>query len=121
MAVGGLMLPHGIAKIRHGIQAIRDMLLQSGLPESMAPLVFVGEVVAPILILLGFLTRPMALILAITMLFSIYLAYGTELFGLNQYGGLVTEVNFLFLAGSLALFFGGGGRYAVGGGEGRWN
>ncbi len=121
LAVGGLMLLHGIDKIRNGLGGIESMLADAGLPTVLAWGVFLGEVIAPVLILLGFLTRPFALILAITMLMSIYLAYGTHAFGLNQYGGLEIELNLLYFAGAMALFFSGGGRFSVTNGEGKWN
>ena len=121
IAVGGLMLPHGIHKIRNGLGWIEGQLVGAGLPEGLAYGVYLGEVVAPILILLGFLTRPCALILAGTMVMAIYLAHRTEIFAVNANGGLETELPLMYLAGALALFFFGGGRFSVSGGEGKWN
>ncbi|HPF15362.1 MAG: DoxX family protein [Planctomycetes bacterium] len=121
LSVGGLLLFHGIHKVRHGIDGIEGMLTNAGLSTSLAYGVYLGEVVAPILILLGFMTRPMALFAAFTMLASIYLGFGSDAFGLNEYGGLNVELNLLYFAGAMALFFAGGGRFSVTGGEGRWN
>lgn len=120
-AVGGLMLLHGIAKIRHGVGGIEDMLTDKGLPAGMAWGTYLGGVVAPILLLLGFMTRPAGLFIALTMLMSIWLAFGLDGFSLGEHGGLAIELNLLYLVGGLALFFMGGGRFSVGRGEGKWS
>jgi len=74
IAVGGLMLFHGVSKLIHGIDGIKTMITDRGLPEAMAYGVYVGEVVAPILIIIGLLTRPAAVILAFNMIVAIALA-----------------------------------------------
>ncbi|WP_213976007.1 DoxX family protein, partial [Serratia marcescens] len=53
LTFGGLMLFHGVAKIQHGIGWIADALQQQGLPAFIAYGVYVGEILAPILIVLG--------------------------------------------------------------------
>lgn len=120
-AVGGLLLFHGVHKLIHGIDPIRNMLAGHGWPAWMAWGVLVAEVLAPVLLILGFLTRPAALVVAFNMAVSIYLAFGTDAFTLNDHGGLAVELNLLYLFGALAIFFGGGGRYAARKGAGRWD
>jgi putative oxidoreductase len=56
IAVGALMLPHGIAKIGQ-TAFIEGMLAEKGLPSVMAYGVYLTEIVAPILILIGIRTR----------------------------------------------------------------
>ncbi len=119
--VGGLMLLHGIDKIQNGAGGIEGMLADKGLPEKLAWGLYVGEVLAPVLLIIGFLTRPAGLIIAGTMGMSIWVAYGADGFGLGQHGGLVVELNMLYLVGGLALFFSGGGRICVSRGEGNWS
>jgi len=115
--VGGLMLLHGIHKISQGFDAglaqIELMLTEQGLPEALAIGVYVGEILAPVLLILGVLVRPAALIVGFTMLMSIWLAYGSDLFATSDHGGSVIEVNLLYFAGSLALALAGGGRIAI--------
>ena len=117
LAVGGLMLLHGIAKIQdgmdEGLRGIESMLASKDLPKSLAIGVYVGEIVAPLLVLVGWLVRPAALVIAFTMLMSIWLAYGENWYTLNKHGGLNTELNLLFLAGALALALSGSGRFAL--------
>jgi putative oxidoreductase len=113
LSVGGLMLPHGIHKLINGTAGITRMLIAKGFPEIMAHGVIIGEVIAPILIIIGFFTRPAAAVLAFTMVMSIYLAFGWAGFELNQHGGITVELNLMYLLGALALMFTGAGRYAV--------
>jgi putative oxidoreductase len=115
------MLPHGIAKITGGIAPVQEMLTAKGLPIFLSYGVYIGEFIAPIFILVGYFGRPAALIFAITMAFSIYLAYGLSGFGLNQYGGILVELNLLFLFGALALFFTGSGKYSIRRGANPWD
>ena len=121
LSVGGLMLFHGVHKLIHGIDPIRNMVTGHGWPAWMAWGVLVGEVLAPVLIVLGFLTRLAALVVAVTMAVAIYLAFGTDAFSLTEHGGLAVELNLLYLFGALALFFSGGGRYSARKGAGRWD
>lgn len=47
LAVGGLMLFHGLHKLIDGVDGISGMLVAKGLPGFIAYGVLVGEVVAP--------------------------------------------------------------------------
>ncbi|ELY4410431.1 DoxX family protein, partial [Cronobacter dublinensis] len=67
LTVGGLMLFHGVHKLLDGVDGIAGMLAARGLPEFIAYGTLVGEVVAPLLVILGILTRPAALVIAFTM------------------------------------------------------
>lgn len=113
VGVGGLMVFHGIHKVLHGHDFVRTKLAEVGLPEFIALGVPVGEVLAPILLILGLMTRLSALTIAFTMIMSIFLAFSDRLWTLNQFGGWAPELNVLFLLASLAIFFMGSGRYAV--------
>lgn len=113
LGVGGLMLFHGIHKMINGFQGIKDLLSANNLPEILWIGVPIGEILAPLCILIGVFTRISALLVAITMFFSIYLAHAAEVFQLGQSGAPVIELNLLYLLGALALFFIGSGRYAL--------
>lgn len=119
LAVGGLMLFHGVHKLMHGYDAVGSMLSSAGLPEVMKHGVLVGEVLAPLLLIIGLWTRPAALVVAMTMVMSIVLAFRDKLFTINQFGGWVIELNMLYLLGALALVFLGSGKYAVSRGKGK--
>lgn len=117
LAVGGLMLLHGIAKIQNGmdegLRGIESLLAAKDLPTSLAIGVYAGEILAPLLLLVGWLVRPAALLVAFTMLMSIWLAHSDDWYTLTKHGGLATELNLLYFAGALALALSGGGRFAL--------
>lgn len=116
-----LILLHGIAKILGGIGFITGMVAKFGLPPALGYLVYVGEVAAPLLILLGIWTRPAALVVAINMVVAIVLVHTGELFALTKTGGWALELQGLFLVSALTVALLGAGRYSIGGSGGRWN
>ncbi|MBS5153924.1 DoxX family protein [Escherichia ruysiae] len=115
LAVGGLMLFHGIHKLFAGIDGISGMLVAKGFPGFIAYGVLIGEVVAPILIILGILTRPAALVIALTMVVA-WLMVGMGKTGmLDKTGAWAIESLVYFFIAALAVAFLGAGRYAVAG------
>lgn len=121
VTVGGLLLFHGIFKVQSGIGWMAGMLQSNHLPAFIGYGVYVGEVVAPLLLIAGILTRPAALVVAFNMLMAIVLVQRAKIFTLNQGGGWTIELEMLFLLGAVAIFFLGSGRYAVSKGRGRWD
>ncbi len=114
LAVGGLMLFHGLHKLFHGVDGISGMLVAKGLPGFIAYGVLIGEVVAPCLIVLGILTRPAALVLALTMVVA-WLMVGTgKTFALDAVGAWGIESLVYYFIGALAIVCLGAGRYALG-------
>ena len=116
-----LMLMHGIAKVIGGVDGIAGLVAKTGLPAELAYLVYVGEVIAPLLVLFGLWTRPAALIIAINMIVAIWLVHSHELFDLTKTGGWALELQGLFLFGTIAIALLGAGRFSVGGTYGKWN
>jgi putative oxidoreductase len=113
LAVGGLMLFHGLHKLFGGIDGISGMLVAKGLPGFIAYGVLIGEVVAPVLIILGILTRPAALVLAFTMIVAWLMVGMGETFALDKVGAWAIESLIYFFISALAVAFLGAGRYAV--------
>ena len=121
LTVGGLMLLHGIAKLTHGVDGIEGMLEKHGLPAFLAYFAYVGEVVAPLCVILGLFTRPAALLMAVNMLFAIGLAHSEQLFELGKQGGWALELQGFYLFGAIAIALLGAGRLSLGGARGTWN
>ena len=121
LSIGGLMLFHGIAKMRGGLEGIMGMLSDKGLPEFMAYGTYVGEVLAPALVVIGLFTRPAALMIAFTMLMSIYLAFGWAGFELGKHGAPKIELNLMYLFGSVCLVLTGDGSLSVRKGAPKWD
>ncbi len=116
-----LVLFHGLHKLQHGISSIEGMLSGAGLPTALASLVYIGEVLAPLLVLIGFWTRPAALIIVGNMVVAVLLAHTKELFELTKQGGYALELQAFFMLTAVAVALLGAGRYSVGGVSGRWN
>lgn len=121
LAVGIMILLHGVSKLSSGIGGIAGMLTLHGLPAGVAYLVYIGEIVAPVLLIVGVFTRPAALIVAINMLFAFFLAHASQLTTLGKTGGWALELQGMFLFGAIAVALLGAGRFSVGGIAGKYN
>lgn len=113
LTLGGLLLFHGIAKLFHGVGFIESQLASHGLPTFLAYGVYIGELLAPLMIILGYQTRIGALIVVINMIVAIALVHTHELMALSQSGGWALELQGFFLFIALALVFLGPGRYKL--------
>ena len=109
-----LIIMHGISKVSHpqSIDFISSMLAKAGLPTFIAYGVFIGELIAPLAIIVGFRTRIAAAIVVINMLFVIGLVHMSQLFTFTDSGGFTLELQFFYLLTALTVFFLGSGEYA---------
>ena len=121
LTVGLLILLHGISKIQGGPGFILDIVEKAGLPDPFGYLVYVGEVLAPLLVIVGFWTRVAAVVIAINMIVAVLLVHTGQLLELSPEGGWALELQGLYLAVPIAIALLGAGRYSVGGVDGRWN
>jgi putative oxidoreductase len=113
LTLGILILLHGLAKISGGVGGISGMLSGSGLPSALAYGVYLGEVLAPLLVIIGFYARIGALVIVVNMLFAIALAHMNDVFALTKGGGWAIELQAFFLFSALAVALIGPGRFAV--------
>ncbi len=115
LSVGGLMLFHGIAKIMHpgSLDFIAGMLEGFGLPVLLAYGVYIGEVIAPLMVIVGFKARIGGLIMVLNMLFALLLAHTGDFFSLSEHGGWMVELQMFYLLSALAVVFLGSGRQAI--------
>ena len=109
------MLFHGIAKIMHPgtLEFIGNSLYGYGLPAFFAYGVYVGEVLAPLMIIIGFHARLGGLIVVANMVFAVLLVHMGDLFSLTQHGGWAVELQAFYLFGGLAIALLGSGRLAI--------
>lgn len=122
LALGLLILLHGVAKLKSGVGFVSGMLVSHGLPGALAYLAYVGEIVAPVLLIVGIFTRGAAWIVVINMLFAFGLVHLKQLGLLDpKSGGWQLELQGMYLFGALALAFLGAGRFSVGGTGGKFN
>jgi len=113
LTLGILLIMHGVAKILGGVGGISGMLQNVGLPGYFAYGVYIGEVLAPLLVILGLYARIGALIIVVNMLAAIYLAHLGDLFLLGQGGGWKLELQGFFLFTALAVALIGPGRFSA--------
>lgn len=121
LCIGGLLLFHGIAKLKSGVDWLQDPLAAYGLPHAVAYGVYLGEVLAPALIIIGLWTRLGAAIVIVNMLFALGLMHMPDFFTLGSGGGWRLELQGFYLLSSLALAFLGAGRISLGGKHGLLN
>lgn len=118
---GGLLILHGSHSLIHGIQHVRDMVRNAGLPEFFSYGNIVGEVVAPVFLILGYKTRIAALIIAFNMLMSLLIAHRDIMFARNDFGGWMIELNVFYFMTAIAAMLFGAGKYSLSRGGGRWD
>ena len=121
LTVAVLLVMHGISKLQNGIGWMGGMLQSHHIPAFVGYGVYVAEVIAPILLILGLFTRLAALVIAFDMFMAIVLVQADKFFTRNQGGGWAVELEMFFLLASVAVFFLGSGRYAVRKGQHRWD
>lgn len=112
--LGGMLLLHGLAKIGSSasMMFIKSALAMKGLPEILAYGVYIGEVVAPLLLIAGFYSRIGGLIVAGNMVFAIYLVHMGQLFARTSMGGWEIELQAFYLLTGLCVAFLGSGKFA---------
>jgi putative oxidoreductase len=112
--VGGLMLFHGLAKIMHpgSLDFIGGMLGANGLPAMLAYGVYIGEILAPLMVIVGYQARIGGLLIVINMVLAIFLAHSGDFFSLTEHGGWAVELQMFYLLSALSVVFLGSGKLA---------
>ena len=114
LALGIMLIMHGIHKLIGGIDYLDGMLAGAGLPAFLKYGVYIGEVLAPLAVIAGYYARIGAWVIAVNMLFAIALVGAPDMFTLSpKTGGLALELEYFYLFSAIALALIGPGRYAV--------
>ncbi len=121
LITGWVLLPYGIDYIKDGLDFVFGVMKDNGLPAFLAYGVLIGEVVGPVLVLIGWKSRIGGALIAFTMFLSILLAHRDIAFEYNEFGGWNIALNAMLTVGGLAIFFGGAGKYSVSRGVGKWD
>lgn len=112
-SLGILMIFHGISKVINGVDGLVSKFSSMGLPGFIAYGAYLGEFVAPILIIIGFRTRIAAFFLSTTMLIAICVAHSADIFTVGKGGGWAIELPAMYLLAGIVLMFTGAGNYSV--------
>ena len=118
-AIAGNMLFHGVHKLHAGIPGFEKLRVSRGLPEFLSHGVYVGEVLAPTLMLLGVFTRPASAVFAFNMGIAVRLAHPDALFALGKHGEWQLELQSLYFFGAIVIAIIGGGKISLK--RDRWN
>ena len=113
LALGVLILFHGVDKLLHGVDGIAGMLQGAGLPGVLAYAVYLGEILGPMLLVVGWYARVGAGLILANMIVAVALAHPQELLALNQHGAWALELQGMYVFTALALVLTGPGRLAV--------
>ena len=113
ITIGGLMLFHGIDKAIHGVSFIEGMLSAHELPAVVTYGVYIGEIVAPLMLIFGLMTTLGAMIIIVNMVMAILLAYSDSLFSVTEQGAWSIEVPMLYLMGAVVIILLGAGQYSA--------
>ena len=121
LTVGGMLILHGFHKLVHGPGEVAAILAHHGVPGIFAWGVYLGEVVGPLLVILGVYARIGALLIAANLLVAVLATRGLDVFHLNDYGGWSIELEAFYGLGALVIFMLGAGAYSAAGKGGKWN
>ncbi len=113
LTLAAMLLFHGFAKITGGVAFIERLLQGVGLPGWMAYGVYVAEILAPLLLIVGWYSRVAAAIVAVEFGFILWLVRGKDFLVIHRGGGWGLELEALYLAIVLALLLIGPGRFAI--------
>ncbi len=113
IAIPFTMLIYGIDKIKNGTGFIGTLLEAYGLPIIFANGVFVGEIMAPLMLLIGIRTRMAGLLLSFNCLLAILMAQTQNILTLNQFGGWSIDLLFIYVVAGIAFYFSGAGKHAI--------
>jgi putative oxidoreductase len=117
--VGALLLLHGVHKMLTGIAPIEAMVVARHLPQALAYGVYAGEIIAPVMVMLGIFARVGAGLIVVNMIMAVVLAGMSSIAQLSPSGGYALELEAFYMLGALAIAFLGAGRFSIAGG--RWN
>jgi len=111
--LGGLMLFHGVYKLQHGIDFIEGLVTAQGIPSYLSYGVYVGEILAPILLILGWRSRIWAGVIAFNMLVVIYLTQLGAFVKLGSHGAWAVEIQIFYLLSAIVIVLLGSGKFAI--------
>jgi len=115
LSLGILMLFHGYSKVMNpgSLDWIGGTLTAYGLPSVLAYGVYVGEVLAPAMIIIGLYCRAGGWLIFINMIFALFLAHSGEFLSVSEHGGWALELQGFYLVGGLVVALIGSGYFAL--------
>ncbi|MBD3723558.1 MAG: DoxX family protein [Flavobacteriaceae bacterium] len=113
VSIAFTMLVYGITKLIYGIDFIKTLFISYGLPSFFGYSIFIGEVIAPFLIIIGFRTKFAGIVFALNCFAAIIMVQLPNLLQLNESGGWSIGLIFIYMVFGISMFFTGAGKYAL--------
>lgn len=115
VVIGVIFIAHGLPKLLGGIAGTAEFFAGLGIPLATAAAWFIAilESVGGLLLIVGFLVVPIAILLSIHMLVAIVLVHAPQGFYVVGPGQGGVSFSLLLIAGLLALVFAGPGLAAI--------
>lgn len=108
-----MFILHGVHKALYGTDFVQSLFTGLGLPPFLAYLAYLGELIAPIFIILGVFTRIFASVCIGNSVVVMILMHGSDFFSLSKVGAWAVEDIATFFVGFLAIMLLGSGKYAL--------
>jgi putative oxidoreductase len=116
--LGIVFIPHGLQKLL-GFSGVMQMFTtQLGIPALFAFLAIMTEILGPVALITGFLTRVAALAIGVEMVVAVLMLHLKNGFFMNWFGnqkGEGFEYHILVVAIAVALLIRGGGKWSIDG------
>ena len=114
LGLGICLFMHGFGKILHGVGGVKSILVDAGLPSFLAYFAYLSEVLAPIMIAVGFYSRVGGVLVFGSSLVILYSYFGlSNLLELTNVNGFKAELIYLYITISLCIISTGSGKYAI--------
>lgn len=113
VSFSAMLLLHGVHKIYGGTDFIQGLFVNLGLPAFFAYGVYLGEVIAPLLIIFGLYTRLASVFVIGTCVVIVGLLHTGDFFSLNKFGAWAIEDVAVYFFAAVAVLLIGPGRYAL--------
>lgn len=119
LGLGSLILFHGAHHLLTGLEPVRALLEAHKLPVALANAVYLGEIVGPLMIILGLFTRVGAFLIAAEIMLLVLLSGMPQVFAISPDGAYALEVESLFFAAAVSVMLFGAGKISLG--RGGWS
>jgi len=113
LTTAGLILFHGVSKIMRGVSFLDPALASFHLPAFVAYGVYIGEVVAPLFVIVGAWTRIASLVVVFNMIMAILLEAHRNVAVIQRTGAWGLEAEAFYLLTALVIALIGPGKYAL--------
>ena len=89
------------------------MFVNAGLPGFIAYGLYLGEVIAPMMLIVGFRVKLAALLIIVTMLGAIGLAHSSDILAITKHGAWAIELQMFYILTSVTILLQGAGKYSL--------